>query len=334
MDKYWFVSFLVLILFFSCKTENERGNEEFADLQKLVAEMEFQGQILSDKLDTLAHFYEEHIQNWDSLKSIADFSRYTFQGAFSTNLPGQDSSMSSVIILNTTPDREKAFEEVAITNFLDEKLASFYQKNPLISQIYSNSKMQVSRVFPTYDHRNLVDADLDVTDFNFYYAANEINNPAKGIVWIQDTYVDPAGKGWILSLVHPIYKGEELFAVLGVDFTVDDVIHNYFETYPGEYLLVNSKGDIIAGKSGAIEMLSMPPLRNHVYRETVKSEFFRVSDFNLFNSKSREVRRMAQDFLLNKKTEFSFEEERNVKKAICLPISGINWKVIQIIPTN
>ena len=334
MNKFSCVAFLIGSVFFSCNSEKENRTEDFSTLESLVSDLENQGLILSDRLDSLAHDYEHHIQNWDSLRLIADFSKYQFQDAFSTNLPTQDSSLSSLIILNTTPNREKALEEVAATNFLDEKFAEFLKPNPLVAQVYSNSAMQVSRVFPAYDHKNIVDPNLDVRDFNFYYAANEVNNPSKGIVWIKDTYVDPAGRGWILSLVHPIYREGKLFAVLGADLTVDDVIHNYFESYPGEYLLVNSKGDIIAGKSGAIEMLSMPPLKNHVYRETVKSEFFRVSDFNLFNSKSREVRSMAQEFLLNKKDEFSFTEEKNISTAICRGVNGIDWNLIQIIPSR
>ncbi|WP_051286928.1 PDC sensor domain-containing protein [Algoriphagus mannitolivorans] len=334
MNRLRYIAFLFLTVIFSCDSEKEKRDKEFSTLESLVSKLENEGQILGDRLDSLAHLYQDQIQNWDSLKSNADFSKYQFQGAFSTNLPNQDSSLSSVIILNTTPNWEMAMEEVAVTNFLDEMFAGFLKSNALISQVYSNSSKQVSRVYPAYDHQNIVDPNIDVREFNFFYAANEVNNPSKGIVWIKDTYVDPAGRGWILSLVHPIYRGNELFAVLGADFTVDDIINNYFDTHQGEYILANTKGDIIAGKSKAIEMLSMPPLKNHVYQETVKSEFFRVSDFNLFNSKSREVRRMAQEFLLNKKDEFYFEEEKNLNKAICRPVKGIDWILFQIIPSK
>jgi hypothetical protein len=326
------VTFFTFLFFFSCTDSKQKEEEDFEDLDNLILDMVKQGRILDFELVTLAKLYEKHINRYDSLKSFADFSKYSFVNSFSTNLPGVDSSLSSIIILNTTSDREKALEEVAVTNFLDSLFVNFYKDFPLVSQVYSNSDLQVSRVYPSYDHRNLVDPNLDVKEFNFYYAADEVNNPSKGIVRIQDAYVDPAGKGWILSMVHPVYKEEKLFAVLGADFTVDDFIYEYFDKYNGEYLLVNGKGDIIGGKSGAIELLSMPPLKNHVYRETVKSEFFRVSDFNLFNSKSLEVREMAQEFILNKKDRYTFSNERGINKAICRSIPGIDWYLIQIFP--
>ena len=77
-----------------------------------------------------------------------------------------------------------------------------------------------------------------------------------------------------------MYDQDELFAVLGIDITVDHLIQRFLEDTNGDYLIVNKKGDIVAGKSSAIEALSMPPLKNHVYRETIQSDNFRISDFN------------------------------------------------------
>lgn len=320
------------ILLWSCGSESQPVKDRLAQLDSLVMEMEQEGSKMSQGLDTLAHFYEENLKRKDSLLASADRNRYQLDGSFSTNIQSPDTAYSSIIILNTTPNRAKAEEEVVLTNFLDPAFRDFFKSNPLISQVYSNSPLQVSRVFPAYDAFNLVDPNIDVTQFNFYYEADRIHNPRRGLIWIPDAYVDPAGKGWILSLVHPIYDGDSLFAVLGVDFTVDDIIQGYLEKYPGQLLLVNGKGDIVAGKSGAIEAISMPPLKNHVYRETVRSENFRVSDFNLFNSKSKEVRKMATEFLMNKKVEFLFQDEKTLQSAICRPFTNIDWFLIEIVP--
>jgi len=321
-----------VLLFFSCTSSEETDRKVFEKLDELILDMERQGELMSRDLDTLAHFYESMLAFRDSLLLHADPSRYVFDGVFSTNEQTPDTTYSSLIILNTTPDRKKAEEEVLVTNFLDQAFRDFYYKNRLISQVYSNSSLQVSRVFPAYDAKNIVDPNLDVTQFNFFYEADRLRNPGRGLVWIPDAYIDPAGKGWILSLVHPIYEKDSLFAVLGVDFTIDDIIESYLEQYEGQFLIVNKKGDIVAGKSGAIEAISMPPLKNHVYRETVRSENFRVSDFNLFNSKSKEVRWMGREFLMNGREEFSFKDEKTLIKAYCRPFKSIDWYLIEIVP--
>jgi hypothetical protein len=315
----------------SC-TGSEEANpqDSIKKLASLVSELESMGGEIANGLDTVAHFYEYIVSRKDSIFRSQSPSPYQIDGAFSTNLPGEDSNLSSVIILNSTPDRRKAEQEVILTNAMDSVFASFMKSNPLAVQIYSNSATQVSRVYPAYDPKSIVDADIDVTKFNFYYKADSLHNPAKELVWIPDPYVDPAGKGWILSLVHPVYDGDELFAVLGVDFTVSDFIQKYLDSVEGELILVNSKGDIVGGKADAIESLSMPPLKNHVYRETVEADYFRIADFNLFNSKSREVRKMAQRFLVEKKYTFEFDEEANLKHATSVPFNLVDWFLIEV----
>lgn len=333
-SKFFFTASLVLAIF-SCRvSEDKSQNKDLEKVKSLISEMEKGGEELAKDLDTIAHYYQELLANKESVLKNSKPNPYQFKGAFSTNIPGEDSVLSSVIILNQTPDRKKAEQEVFLTNSLDSVFAAFKRNNLLAVQIYSNSAMQVSRVFPSYDAKNIVDPNIDVTKFNFYYEADLKHNPEKGLVWISDAYVDPAGKGWILSLLHPVYDQEKLFAVVGVDYTVSDIIENYLNSEEGEYVLVNEKGDIVAGKANAIEALSLPPLKNHVYRETVQSDNFRISDFNLFNSKSKEVREMAEDFLMHKKNGFTFKDEPSLNQAICSKFTSTSWYLIQVFPSE
>lgn len=319
------------IFLLSCGvSEQEIVEKDIDKVKRLIQRMEAGGGELAMEMDTVAHFYGYLLSKKDSILKSAKSNPYQYEGAFSTNEPGEDSTLSSIIILNPTPDRQKAELEVVLTNALDSVFASFKRKNTLAVQIYSNSAMQVSRVYPSYDTKNIVDPDIDVTKFNFYYEADLAHNPGKGLVWIPDAYIDPAGKGWILSLLHPVYDGNELFAVLGVDYTVSDIIENYLNSEEGEFVLVNEKGDIVAGKADAIESLSLPPLKNHVYRETVQSDNYRISDFNLFNSKSKEVREMAQTFLLQKQGWFKFKNETTLTHAVCVPFQSIGWYLIEV----
>jgi hypothetical protein len=330
-----FFSILLSFSFWGCQVSDREANDKNLErVQSLIQKMEEGGGELAMHLDTVAHFYERLLTKKDSLLKNIDSDRYQYNGAFSTNSPNEDSTLSSIIILNRTPNRQKAELEVDLTNALDSVFAKFKKNNPLAVQIYSNSSMNVSRVYPAYDAKNIVDPDIDVTKFNFYYEADLDHNPGKGLVWIPDAYVDPAGKGWILSLLHPVYDGEDLFAVVGVDYTVGDLIERYLDSEEGEFVLVNEKGDIVAGKANAIDALSLPPLKNHVYRETVRSDNFRISDFNLFNSKSREVREMAKEFLLHKKANFRFEDEPNLDFAVCGQFSAISWYLIQVFPSE
>jgi hypothetical protein len=227
-------------------------------------------------------------------------------------------------------DFEKAKEEVALTNGLDSVFLKLYKKDDLVAQVYSNSATNVSRVYPSFDSQNLISPDIDITSFNFYYEADEKQNPGKGPVWIPEAYIDPAGSGWIFSLIQPVYVEDKLFAVLGIDFTIDSYIQYFLDQEQGEFLIINKKGDIVAGKSSAIEALSMPPLKNHVYRETIKMDSFRISDFNLFNSKSKEVREMAKSILFEKNDKYTFYHEKELTNARVYPFKIVDWYLLEL----
>lgn len=301
-------------------------------LGQMVSVLEEQAAILTGEIVRIADKMDSLLQNKEAILSQDLPDPYRMEGAFSSIPTLGDTARSTVILLNSTADYQAGLEEIKLTNSMDSVFANLYSKYVNIAQVYFNTSNQVSRVYPSYDVVNIIDPNIDVTEFNFFYEADEEHNPEKGPVWIQEPYVDPAGKGWILSLIHPVYDGDRLFAVIGIDVTVDEIIQNFFDNYEGSFLIVNRKGDIVAGTSSAIESLSMPPLKNHVYRETIKADYFRITDYNLFNSKSREVRKMASQFLVEGQDFFPFVSESYLQNAVCQRFDDIDWFMIKINP--
>ena len=330
MLKYALVFSQLVILLASCSEKLENQNTKLSNLKKLVSSIERETLVFNKEIELLKEHYEFLINNSDSLLPFVDRNKYQFQGGFSSNLPETDSTLSTIFISTKNLDFEKAKEEVYLTNGLDSVFLNLFKKRGLIAQVYSNSSNNVSRVYPAYDVVNLVSPDVDVRDFNFYYEADLDHNPDKGIVWIPEAYVDPAGSGWIVSLIQPVYEKNTLFAVLGIDFTIDEYIEYFLENEEGKLLIINRKGDIVAGKSSAIEALSMPPLKNHVYRETVKMDNFRITDFNLFNSKSKEVREMAKSILFEKNGAYTFKNENGLQKAQAVPFEIVDWFLLEL----
>ena len=324
---------LFIVTLFSCNRElTQEDLPDTEHLKLMVNEMEEEILVLEKEIVWLESFYQYFLENKDSLLETADKNKYVFEGSFSNNIPVEEGGLSKMIISSISPDPQKSLEEVYFTNDLDSAFKVVYDRHGIIAQVYSNSPMQVSRVYPPYDAQNLMEPDINLIKYNFYYEADLEHNPEKKPVWIPEVYVDPAGKGWIMSLVHPVYDGSELSAVLGIDITVDEILHRFLEVKDGNYLIINGKGEIVSGNSSAIEALSLPPLKNHVYRETIRADNFRISDFNLFTSKSRGVREMAQTFIFNKKNKFVFTDEYNLSSAIAYPFEFTDWYLIQINP--
>lgn len=320
-------AFLILSCQSGVRAPEER---EFSKLKELVSQMESEIQVLSTELEQIASYNEYLLLKRDSILGSAPDFPYTMDGPFSTNLPGENPTLSTLVILNQSPNLDKAKELLVVTQSMDPVFASFLERHPKVVQIYSNSDLLASRIYPAFDAKNIVDPSLDTRDFNFYYEADLAHNPAKKTVWIPDPYVDPAGKGWIFSLVHPVYEGEQLSAVLGVDLTIADAVDSYLDAVEGYFVLVNGNGDIIGGKSEAIELLGMPLLKNHVYRETIQMDNFRGADFNLSRSKNGEVRQMAKSILVDKNKHFDFVQDARMSRVLGHAFSQVDWYLLEI----
>jgi hypothetical protein len=328
------VFYLVSIILFACNRSNDKG--ELADISKLetlVHEMEEELFLLEKEIISLKDFHEFLLSNRETILNQADRNKYTFKNGFSGNRPGSDSTLSSIAIFRPQENYDEKLSDVFLTNSLDSAFSGIYYKYNFVAQVYSNSSNEISRVFPAYDIEEFLSKDIDLTSFNFFYQGNAENNPSRGPVWIPDVYVDPVGRGWILSLIQPVYDGDSLFSVLGIDITVDEIISRYLERGNENYLIVTKNGDIVAGNSESIELLSFPPLRNHVYRETIQEDNFRISDFNLFNSKNEEVRKMAEKILFEGQNHYFFNEDFSPYSAYKVSFDLLDWILIEINPT-
>ncbi len=323
--------FLSILFFFSCgESTKQQEKADFSTLEGIVGNLESELSLLNKEIVSLKTHHEFLLENRDSILQFASLDAYKFVDGYSANMPGDNPALSSIVIFDKTPDYSEALTEVKLTNSLDSMFGKIQNKYDFVAQVYSNSTSQISRVYPAFDAKSLITKDIDLTSYNFFYEGNLANNPSKSFVWIPDAYVDPAGRGWILSLIQPVYDGEKLFSVLGIDITVDQIIDRYLDSADENLIIVTKDGDIVAASSLAIEALSFPPLRNHVYKEIVLEDNFRISDYNLFNSKNSEVRLMADYFLMKNQSEFSFTKEYSPESARMVNFNLIDWVLIEV----
>lgn len=323
------IFFLILV---GCETAPKHDHAiRYELLNGIIIGIENDGKQLMQEIELVGDFTQGLFAHQDTVNFFHKPPKYHIIDGVSSNRPGDGSDMSTIFISNLSKDKGAALREVVLMNPLDSVFEGVKFKFPLVSQVYSNSMNQVSRVYPSFDAVNLLEPDLDLTSFNFFYEANEENNPERVTRWLPDPYIDPAGRGWIVSLVTPVYQDGMLHTVIGIDFKVEEVLAPYFESLDGDFLVVTGKGDIVAGSPQAINQLGFPPLKNHVYQETIRSDNFRISDYNLYNSKSPEVREMAQSLLLSTNDHFQFKEEVGLKCAIASRFKLVDWLVIEIL---
>ena len=115
---------------------------------------------------------------------------------------------------------------------MDVKFRSIAASNPYAVQLYLNTASQITRGMPFVDGEYLwIDAttqfvsDMDLATYDFYYLADAAHNPARTAVWTE-LYWDPAGQGWMVSSIAPVYVGDDLQGVVGIDITLDTMVND------------------------------------------------------------------------------------------------------------
>lgn len=322
---------LLLITELSCSQSRKTNSEDVhIELNAFISLIENDFQVLEEEIISLGNFFIYLYDNQERILSVVDQNRYEFLDGFSNVSPNADPGLSTIYISEKTKKKQEAFDLINLTHPLDSVFREIIDKYPVVSQVYFNSDLQINRLFPPYDALSMVEPDLDLTSFNFYYLADEFHNPSKGTVWIDEIYVDPVGKGWITSLLNPIYFEGDLKLVLGFDITLNDIIEAYLDKFDRDLVIIDETGKLVAGKSKAIEALSLPPLKNHTYSQTIISDSFREEDFNLFSSKSREVRKLASKIILANEDEFLLTDAGAEIKITSVKMAKLNWYVLDL----
>ncbi|MCS7261750.1 MAG: PAS domain S-box protein, partial [Anaerolineae bacterium] len=129
----------------------------------------------------------------------------------------------------------------------------------LVGQAYINTQSQLTRGMRFSDGQPVdIDADTtispdqDVTTYEFYYLADAQHNPERKPVWT-GVYWDPAGMGWIVSCIAPVYRGDrELVGVVGLDVTL-----NALSEYVDHIRVQQTGFAFLMARSG--QLIAFPP---------------------------------------------------------------------------
>lgn len=198
-----------------------------------------------------------------------------------------DRGGSAVFYTGVVPVGPAEEDKVWRTLRLDPVMKSIRAADPLIAQLYVNTSDSLNRIYPWFDVLAIYPPKMDIPSYNFYYEADAVHNPDRGVVWT-DAYVDPAGAGWMVSAIAPVYGADDpdrLDAVVGLDITtktiVDQVLDIAFEG-DGYAILVSRDGTILALPPEAEGDLGVSALLDHSYEEAILQDTFKPDTFNIY----------------------------------------------------
>lgn len=288
------IEILLLAMYFGINTYIGRQSERTlkreveAVMPKLVALSA--GSINSDfALITrqTAHFAAAHAEvlaHPEAFSVIGEkpvFTRAENGSLFQTNL--HDGSSLFIPATGKSGPREMLIAEK--TASLNPLYHHMVEGTPNVVAAYLNTPGDMNRLYPFMEKVwDLYPPDLNMEDYNFFYLADGDHNPSRKPVWT-GVYLDPAGQGWMLSCIAPVYVGDTLEGVVGLDVTVEKIVSSILNMslpWGSSAFLADDKGMILAMSSRVEEVLGLHELKSHVYAGAVSKEQLKPEEFNLF----------------------------------------------------
>jgi len=194
-----------------------------------------------------------------------------------------DDGGAAVFYSNATAPERHDLQKIARLRQLEPLMKEIEARNPLVASLYFNSWDSFNHIYPWFFTLDQYPADMDIPKYNFYYLADAKHNPSRGVVWT-DVYLDPAGRGWMMSATAPVYRGDFLEGVVGIDITVSGILEQIGQVqvpWGGYAMLVSDDLSIMALPEPGEADFGLAELTEHSYLDAIRREVFKPEDFQL-----------------------------------------------------
>ena len=183
------------------------------------------------------------------------------------------------------------------SEILDPLLVSIVETVPIITQAYLNTWDGMNRIYPfMLNAPAQYGPVLQMEEFNFYYEADARHNPERKPVWT-GAYLDPAGQGWMVSNIFPIYRDDFLEGVSGLDVTIDSFVQNILNSsfpWNAGTFMVDKNGMILAMQEKVEQLIKLRELKTHVYNENIKKTVEKPEEYNILMSENESIKSQMQ----------------------------------------
>lgn len=268
------------------------SKKEVESIQARLMDVGERMELIRDHMD----FFFEHMDQMPvpdmELNLLTHDNGVLYQG---NNLGGSSLYYSSDTVMD-----DQRIEKAKKTALLDPVLVRIVNGSDLVVQAYLNTWDNMNRLYPFMeDGPDQFGPVLHMDEYNFYYLADERHNPEGKRIWT-GAYLDPAGQGWMVSCIVPIYNQGRLEGVAGADITLERMINELMQLelpYESNVMILDRSGNIVAMNDLAQKTMSMDELTDHTYDETIKTFIPKPESYNLSHQPRGTFGNVLYDYL-------------------------------------
>lgn len=301
-----------------------------------IQAQEFNHHLLSVRrqAESLQYQHQRHFQTAPKPYSKEDAAPFVLadNGTF---IKQAGSSGSSIFITRSHAQNTQTQAKAIHTEYWDTQLQYTVEQSPLIVAAYFNSYDNFTRYYPFIEGIDtLFDPEMYLEDFSFYYLANQRHNKERTVQWTP-AYLDPAGQGWLVSAIAPIYHHNFLEGVTGLDIPLKALVHEVEQfslPFGGELFLADEQGRILAMSAGTKRLLNLhstpQPQSSEQYNTLWPDEFLiQKLPYSSFRQSIIEMIEQEQRSLF---VEHDFSNYQLASQ----PITETGWTLFRVTPAE
>ena len=245
--------------------------------------------------------------------------------------PKKYSGSDVVFTPQATPDQQD-FVDAYNLEKLDALIVPMVDRSDMIIATWMNQENYLVRYYPFFDMKNILEPDMDLKKFNFYYEVDPQNNPNMQNIWTTP-YLDPAMKGWLISRVAPIRKEKQFLGVFGIDINIDNILNNVpklYNTYTIRSFLTDKRGQILSMGDELKQYFDFINLDTYKNGKSLSNEVIQPNSYNILSSPTNELRSQLQEAFISK----SYQKISHKNKSYFIyksKVKNTNWFLFYMI---
>lgn len=322
---------LILTFIFGCKDEISDNEKKDAKIKLRGIAVKISGDFNKIAIDVknLASHIEKVYQNKEEYLADVNTSKYKMTEIGQLyKLP--DEKLPALYVSGFYPVNDEIKKTAYFTEGIDKYLIEYASKYKEVVQAYYNNKFSLNRIYPWFDVLAQYEPMMNIPSFNFYFLADAQHNPQKKAVWVNEPYVDPAGRGWMVSAIAPVYSGDSLEGVCGLDVTVNTITDRYIHSSEN-IMILDGTATVVTASESLLNLFLMPALKDHKYMETIRYDSYRKDDYNLNKSIHKNIRELADNIYSKGVDESILVIDSREYIVFSIDVKEIDWKIIYLI---
>lgn len=248
-----------------------------------------------------------------------------------------DNGGSSLFYTDRTPIGPEEKGKARRTEALDPFFKNILNTNENIVAVYVNTHDSMCRYYPFHSsiHEQLP-PKMNIPEYNFYYLADAAHNPERKPVWTQ-AYLDPMGKGWMMSCIVPIYRDDFLEGVAGIDITITNFIDTLMALnlpWGAQPFFVDKEGTIMAMPHEVAAIFALTELQEQQHKGHVQGDTHKPEQFNLLKSILAEVAAPLSSLMQQESGTIQFDLNNQPYVLSQATVAETGWKLMALTNRN